>query len=360
MKKLSKEALGWRHSRNSEIENYHQDWQIARVSIENKNNYQVIIPERGSFPAECTGRILYSAEDPSELPKTGDWVLVQVFEGEQKAYIMQRLSREKCISRNAAGSKTQEQLIAANVDIALIVQGLDQNYNLNRIIRTSVMVRDQGIADLVVLNKMDLVPQAQAYLDAVKAALPTTPCLAISVGQNQGIEQVKSAIPEGTTAVLIGSSGVGKSSLMNRLLEEELLSTGSVRDNDAKGRHTTTRREMHQIPNGGLIIDNPGMRELQLWSAESGIERSLEQIPEIAKACKFKDCSHQSEPGCAVLKALEEHQISPEVYTNFLKLRAEEEYHRSRVDQKSYLEKKADDKRLHKHIRAINRNRDKP
>lgn len=360
MNKLSKEALGWDVWWEEERKNYPSDWQIARVSIENKNNYQVLIPEQGYFSAECTGRLLYLAQESAELPKTGDWVLVQVFEEEQKALILQVLPRKRSISRNAAGQKTEQQVIAANIDLALVVQGLDQNFNINRLLRNAVMVQDQGIEAIVVLNKADLVEQPQGYIEQVKSALAELNCIAISALSDPNLDQVRNLIPFGKTAVLIGSSGVGKSSLLNRLLGKEQMEIGAVRAADARGRHTTTRREMHLLPEGGLIIDNPGMREFQLWSGEEGIKSTFDRISALAQRCRFKDCQHHEEPGCAVVEALENEEISATEYENYLKLQAEEEYHRSRVDQKAYLEKKADDKRLHKQIRKINKNRFKP
>lgn len=357
MKIYTKEDLGWNSFLENQLSNFPDSFLPARVAIENRNNYLLQLPGMGEVPAECTGKILFNAIDKADLPKTGDWVLVQYFEDENKALIMERLDRRNTLSRKAAGTVTEEQVIAAHVDKVLIVQGLDDNFNLNRLIRTVVLVREAGISPVIVLNKVDLIDNAHAKTDHVRKHLSDVEVLTLSALNNTGMKDLKNLIAPGETFVLMGSSGVGKSTLVNRLIGAERVLTGEVREGDSKGRHTTTRREMHVLPEGGILIDTPGTRELQLMSAKESLEEVFDQITALAGDCRYKDCTHVVEAGCAVLEALEDGEISEVAYNNYLKLRTEDAYMEAKTDQKAYLEKKAADKRLHKQIRSVYKER---
>lgn len=359
MKNYTEEELGWNSFLENQLSAYPESFVAGRISSENKNNYRLLLPGVGEVTAECTGKLLFKAVDKSELPKVGDWVLVQYFEDESKALIMELLERRNMLSRKVAGQVTEAQVMATHVDKALIVQGLDDNFNVNRLIRTVVLVRECGITPLIILNKVDLADDPQARLAAVRAHLGNVKVTLVSALNNQGTDLVDAEINAGETLVLIGSSGAGKSTLLNRLLGEQAAATGAVRAGDAKGRHTTTRREMHILPNGGILIDTPGTRELQLLSATDSLSETFDQISDLAYDCRYKDCTHTVEAGCAVLSGLDAGEISEVAYENYLKLRSEDAYMEARTDQKAYLEKKAQDKKLHKQIRSIYKSRKK-
>ena len=353
----AEEDLGWNSYLEQQLDSFPQGLQKGRIAAENKTNYKLLLPGIGEVSAECTGKLLYNAESKADLPKVGDWVLVQYFEDEQKALILELFERQKVLSRKVAGELTEEQVMAAHVDKVLIVQGLDQNFNINRLLRSVVLVREAGITPVIILNKADLVADASAKVDEVQQHVSNVQVMAMSAIQNQGIEQLTALMSAGETFVLLGSSGVGKSTLLNQLIGAEAMATGTTRTADDKGRHTTTRREMHLLPNGAILIDTPGTRELQLMSGAEGIAGTFDQIGQLAEECRFKDCSHTSEVGCAVLEALADGSLSEVEYENYLKLRSEDAYMESRSSQKAYLEKKAEQKRLHKEIRSVYKSR---
>lgn len=359
MKNYTEEELGWNSFLQNQLSDFPEAFTAGRISAENKNNYHLLLPGIGEVTAECTGKLIFNATNKSELPKVGDWVMVQYFEDEDKALIMELLERRNTLSRKVAGQVTEAQVMATHVDKALIVQGLDDNYNVNRLIRAVVLVRECGITPLIVLNKADLADDLQALLAPVKEQLGDVKTIVVSALNNEGVELLEDEINAGETLVLIGSSGAGKSTLLNRLLGEHTMATGSVRAGDAKGRHTTTRREMHILPNGGIIIDTPGTRELQLLSAKGALGATFGEISELSAACRYKDCTHTVEAGCAVLEALDAGEISEVTYENYLKLRNEDAYMEAKTDQKARLEKKAQDKRLHKEIRSVFKTRKK-
>lgn len=357
MKNYTEEELGWNSFLENQLSAFPSAFIAGRISSENKNNYQLLLPGVGEVMAECTGKLLFNALDKSELPKVGDWVLVQYFEGEHKALIMELLDRQNVLSRKVAGQVTEAQVMASHVDKALIVQGLDDNFNVNRLIRSVVLVRECGIMPLIVLNKADLTDDQDERLAVLKKQLGDVKVMAMSALNNEGVELLEEEISAGETIVLMGSSGVGKSTLLNRLLGEERLDTGAVRSKDAKGRHTTTRREMHILPNGGILIDTPGTRELQLLSAKDALQETFGEISELSAECRYKDCTHTVEAGCAVLEALDAGDIPEVAYNNYLKLRNEDAFMEAKTDQKARLQKKAEDKKLHKEIRRVYKKR---
>ncbi len=357
MKNYTEEELGWNSFLENQLSAFPSAFIAGRISSENKNNYQLLLPGVGEVMAECTGKLLFNALDKSELPKVGDWVLVQYFEGEHKALIMELLDRQNVLSRKVAGQVTEAQVMASHVDKALIVQGLDDNFNVNRLIRSVVLVRECGIMPLIVLNKADLADDLEARLAVLKQQLGDVKVMAMSALNNEGVELLEEEISAGETVVLMGSSGVGKSTLLNRLLGEERLDTGAVRSKDAKGRHTTTRREMHILLNGGILIDTPGTRELQLLSAKDALQETFGEISELSAECRYKDCTHTVEAGCAVLEALDAGDIPEVAYNNYLKLRNEDAFMEAKTDQKARLQKKAEDKKLYKEIRRVYKKR---
>lgn len=324
----------------------------ARVTIENRERYQ-IATEMGECPAEVTGKFIFSTDSSADFPKVGDWVAVTLFESEQKAIIHEVLPRKTKFSRKVAGRTFEEQVIAANLDVIFIVQSLDENYNLRRLERYLVMVHENRILPVVVLNKTDLCPEFEERSAAVRNLMPDLEILSVSAKTNFGIEALKSIIKEGLTFAFIGSSGVGKSSIINRLVGEEVLKTAEVREADSRGRHTTTRRQLIVLPDGGCLIDTPGMRELQLWHAEEGMDEAFADIERLSAHCHFSDCTHTTEIKCAVLAAVASGELPEGRYQNYLKMRKELAHLESTISKESFLERKRKDKILHREINRI-------
>ncbi|MDY7233194.1 ribosome small subunit-dependent GTPase A [Hyalangium rubrum] len=277
--------------------------------------------------ARPTGRLLHHALSAEALPTIGDWVALMVPSGEGEALLHEVLPRQSVLMRREAGSEREGQVIAANLDVVFLVAGLDGNFNPRRIERALTVAWNSGAAPVVVLSKADLQPEVSERVEEVEALAPGVPVLALSARTGEGLEALKAELPAGKTGVLLGSSGVGKSTLVNQLLGAERLATQEVRPEDDKGRHTTTHRELFVLPHGGLLIDGPGMRELGLWGDEEGLEHAFSDVVELAEGCRFRDCGHQREPGCAVRGAVEAGALTPERLESFDKLRREQAYH---------------------------------
>jgi ribosome biogenesis GTPase len=275
--------------------------------------------------ARPAGRLLHHAQGAEALPTIGDWVALQRPPGEGEALLHAVLPRHSVLMRREAGSEHEGQLIAANLEVVFLVTGLDGNFNPRRIERALTVAWNSGAAPVVVLTKADLHEDVSAVLLEVESLAPGVPVLALSALQGTGLEELRAQLPAGKTGALLGSSGVGKSTLVNRLLGEALLATQAVREEDSRGRHTTTHRELFLLPHGGLLIDGPGMRELGLWGGEEeGLEQAFSDILELAGGCRFSDCTHRREPGCAVRAALESGGLSEERLQSFEKLLREQ------------------------------------
>jgi ribosome biogenesis GTPase len=260
------------------------------------------------------------------MPVAGDWVAARLV-GPAQALVEAVLPRHTCFSRRAPGNREQEQPLAANIDLVFLVCALDGDFNPRRLERYLTLAQESGAHPVVVLSKADLCDELAGRLREAAAVARDTPVVAASTESERGMDGLGEFLAPGRTVALLGSSGVGKSSIVNRLLGEERLRTGDVRASDSKGRHTTTHRELIPLPVGGALIDTPGLRELQLWAGAESVEQTFDEIAAAGAGCRFRDCSHHGEPGCAVRRALDAGAIAPERWASYRKLRAEAEWH---------------------------------
>jgi ribosome biogenesis GTPase / thiamine phosphate phosphatase len=327
--------------------------ELARISAVHREQYR-LYTSTGERRAEAIGALIYRAKSPSDLPAVGDWVAVQTL-GLEDAMVHAILPRHTVFSRRAPGEREEEQVIAANVDLILIVCGLDHDFNLRRIERYLAAAQQSGADSAVILNKSDLCHDPDQVVALTTQAANGAPVIQISALSGTGIREIRDLIPHGITAALTGSSGVGKSTLMNRLLGENRQQVNDVRESDSRGRHTTTHRELIPLPGGGCLIDSPGMRELQLWAGEDTVGSAFEDILQLKERCRFRDCTHQVEKGCEVLKAVEDGRIHRERWQNYLKLAAEGRWHERKTDIHAALEQKRQWKAIHKAMRGKNR-----
>lgn len=308
------------------------EWTVGRITLQEKGLYQ-LVTGLGEKWAEVSGKYRYNADVVSDYPAVGDFVMVDWNGDGGNAVIHQLLPRKSCITRKAAGDAHQEQVVAANVDTIFLCMSLNNDFNLRRLERYLAIAWDSGATPVVVLTKADLCDNLPARVKEVSDIAIGVDVLVTSSVEDDGVRQVLPYIREGRTVAFIGSSGVGKSTLINRLLGENRLDTNGLR-NDDKGRHTTTHRELILLPQGGMVIDTPGMRELGMWDSDSGIDQTFGEIEELAACCKFHDCSHQREPGCAIQRALRDGTLSEERWNSYLKLKSEAAY---AEDSQSYL-----------------------
>lgn len=347
----------------------------ARVSAQHRDRYELHLPDLtpSSAPplycsAELAGRLRHqidtaAAASPGELPgaffpAVGDWVVALPYPNEPRATIHAVLPRRTAFARKTAGGSPFEQIVAANVDTALLVSGLDDNFNPRRIERYLSLTYESGAVPVIVLNKADLLPTAAARESARReaaAVAPGVPVVLIAATQNDGLNELRDYLPAGETAVLLGSSGVGKSTVVNALAGHDLLATGAVSAHQSLGRHTTTHRQLVELPHGALIIDTPGMRELQLWGDSSMLARSFEQVEDLFLHCRFTDCSHHTEPGCAVLAALESGELDPGRWQSYLKQQRELQFLERKTSKAATSNAKQRWKAIHKAHRAATR-----
>lgn len=327
---MNKEILGWNDSLARQFEELREsdDFFPGRISVEYQELYRVQT-EKGELIAEVIGKLRYTRR----FPAVGDWVVLGLA-GEDRAIIYDILPRRSKISRKVTGEKTEEQVIAANIDTAFIVTSLNEDFSIPRIERYLTIVQEHGVEPVVLLSKADLCDEAEEYKTEVEGKLNDVPVHLLSSVTGQGLDAVKQYLQLGRTITLLGSSGVGKSTLINQLAETEILATKEIRANE-KGRHTTTNRQLIVLEDGGLIIDNPGMREIQLWNGDQGFSQTFPEITELATQCKFNDCQHESEPECAVQAAIASGELAAERLTNYRKMQRELEYLKLKQHRKS-------------------------
>lgn len=324
----------------------------GRISAEHRESYKLFTTQ-GEIAAIVSGRFRNDAHSREDFPAVGDWVLFEYYDGQTKALIHKVLPRKSKFSRKVAGKETQEQVIASNVDFAFIVCALNYDFNLRRIERYLSMVWQSGAMPVVILTKTDLCDDAEVKKAEVQNIAFGVDVHAISNISSDGIKMLHKYFEGNKTVVLLGSSGVGKSSLINNLAQGTVMKVGELRSNMDKGRHTTTHKQMIILPEGGLIIDTPGVRELQLWDAQEGIQHTFNDIEEFAQHCKFADCTHADEPGCAVKQAVQEGNLDSARFENYLKVQKEQAYLIKRQTQSSAKMEKDKWKSIHKQVKAL-------
>lgn len=290
--------------------------------VSQHSDYTVVTAE-GAVRCIPAGRLKFHAGTARELPVIGDWVAVRIEKNQATSFITQVLPRKSSLVRKVPGDPTQAQAIAANIDIAFLVSGLDLEFNPARIERYIVFARESGAEPVIVLNKSDLCTALEEARSIVKEIAGDIPVVVTSTKQESGVAGLRRYLGIGITGALLGSSGVGKSSILNSLLGEDRMRVQETFDDSSEGRHTTTHRELVLLPNGGMVIDTPGLRELQLWGDGTGVEDSFDDIAVIALQCKFSNCSHETEPGCAVRQALDNGTLGPDRFGSYLKMKEE-------------------------------------
>ena len=330
---------------NDKFEEYRKDLKlnetdIGRIIAEHKERYIVKVPE-GEYEAEITGNMRFTARSREDFPAVGDWVSLTIYDSDL-AIIHTILPRFSIIKRQAAGQSGEIQVIAANVDYAFLVQAADRDFNVNRLERYLTLCYSSGVSPIIVLSKTDLIdePGISEILESIKLRIQNVPVLAISNATQNGYEIVQKTIEKGKTYCLLGSSGVGKSTLMNNLSGRSVMRTDSISESTHKGRHITSHRELIILENGGILIDNPGMREVGITDSKGGLETAFDKIFTLSQNCRFKDCTHTSETGCLVREAVEKGEIDKSSYDNYLKLEREKAHFESSVAEKRKKDKK--------------------
>jgi ribosome biogenesis GTPase len=328
----------------------------GRVALEHNHVYRVIT-ESGERLAEATGRMKHLAEGRHELPAVGDWVALRIEEAGDRALIKAVLPRLGKFSRKSAGEWTDEQVVAANINTVFLVSGLDGDFNPRRIERYLLLAQQSQARPVIILNKADLADDVAEAVAMIGDMANGIPVLAISAADGRGFEALQPYLGVGQTVALLGSSGAGKSSIVNRLVGEAVLPTRSVRESDSRGRHASVHRQLIALPTGGLVIDTPGMRELQLWGTEHGMAETFDDVAVIGERCRFRDCRHLKEPGCAVKGAVTDGTLDALRYDSFVKLQDERAALERRLDERALLEQKRASKVMGKALKSMQKDR---
>jgi len=336
--------------RNYILENGLSDFEIGRVIAEHKERY-IVKTEKNEIEAEITGNLRFTAESREDFPAVGDWVAMINY-NDELGIIHKILPRSSVIKRKAVGNFGDIQIIATNIDYAFIVQAIDRDYNVNRLERYLTICYSARVLPIIVFSKIDLIEETNLteIIETTKARISDVPVLAISNETKQGYEELIAIIEKAKTYCLLGSSGVGKSSLINNLLGKSIMQTGSISQSTSKGKHVTSHRELVILDNGGCLIDNPGMREVGIADTSNGLERTFDKIMEYAENCRFSDCTHTHEKGCAVIEAVSNRLIDENTYKNFLKMEKEKQHFET-----SQIERKKREKEFGKIVKDYNK-----
>ncbi|MCC7356007.1 MAG: ribosome small subunit-dependent GTPase A [Candidatus Doudnabacteria bacterium] len=347
---------GWKHYISKQKDSYDEN-RVGRVITEHKQGV-ILITNEGELVGVVPRKFIYKT-DEFQRPKAGDWVVFDKLPQEQKAVITQVLPRLTTLARKEVGKKIQTQVIATNIDVVFVVMGLDEDYNVSRVERYLLLVKDSGARAVIILNKSDKATDLEQQLDKIKAIANETPIISIEATNQNEIEKITKYIKPGETLVFVGSSGVGKSTLINNLIGFKRQHTQEVREKDDKGKHTTTRRELILLANGAVLIDTPGMRELGTVASEESLSANFADIESLALKCQFRDCDHEKSDGCAILQAIKNKKISRKHYEQFLKLRKEvnriEAFDDTRKQQNLKLRAKKQSKTIKKILQNKNR-----
>jgi ribosome biogenesis GTPase len=355
---VSLSVLGWTPEREKEFASLRSIGVApGRVVLEHNHVYRVLTSD-GEVLAETAGRVKHRAQGRHELPVVGDWVAVRVDRSGSRSQIKEVLPRRSSFSRKAAGRETEQQVVAANIDTVFLVCGLDKPVNHRAIERYLVVIRASGASAVVVLNKADLADDVDDAIEEAREAAGDTPIVATSTRTGLGLDRLEGWVGAGQTVALLGPSGAGKSSLVNRLVGRELLPTGEVRPWDARGRHTSVHRQLVIREQGGLIIDTPGMRELQLWETDS-LGDTFGDVTALAAGCRFRDCRHEQEPGCAVKRAVEAGDLHADRLESFLKLQREQVDIERKREERALLDEKRHGRTQAKGLRALYKDRER-
>ncbi len=326
---------------------------VARIVSVHKDSYTLTKGGAEIF-AELSGNLLYSTESASDLPTTGDWVYADFYDNDTHAIIYGVFPRKTLLKRKAAGKLVDFQLIAANIDVAFIMQSLNDNLNLRRLERYLVMVNESGIEPFILLSKCDLIPKEEVseIKQKILGIAPQTTVMEFSNLNRENIDSIITLLKSRSSYCLIGSSGVGKTTLLNSIIGTDQFETQPVSKIQSKGRHTTTSRQLVRLESGAMIIDTPGMRELANISVDDGLDETFSEILELSQSCKFNNCSHTNEKGCAILAAIKAGDLSEQRYNNYLKMKKESDF-----NQMSYIEKRKKDKGLAKLVKSAIKNK---
>jgi len=336
------------------IENNLNSFEIGRIIAEHKERY-IVKTTQGEFEAEITGNMRFTAKSREDFPAVGDWVALTTYESDF-AIIHKILPRFSIIKRQAVGQFGEIQIIATNIDYAFLVQAVDRDFNINRLERYLTICNSSKVSPIIVLSKIDLINEHRIseILENIKVRIKNVPIIAISNESQDGYDMINTTIEKGKTYCMLGSSGVGKSTLLNNLSGKTIMQTDTISHSTNKGRHVTSHRELIILENGGILVDNPGMREVGIVDSTSGLEITFDMIVILSQNCKFKDCTHTNEIGCSVLEAVEKGEIDKASYENYLKMEREKAHFESTV-----LEKRRKDKEFGKIVKNYKKDMNK-
>ncbi|MBP8082137.1 MAG: ribosome small subunit-dependent GTPase A [Spirochaetes bacterium] len=349
------ESLGWKAANDIDFEEFRKQGLIpARIIKEARHIYEADAGN-GAVQAQVSGRFIFESDSRADYPTIGDWVACR--DGGGILIIEELLPRKSRFSRKEAGVLTEEQIIAANIDYLCIVCGLDggRNFSLRGIERYLSMAREGGASPVIVLNKCDIAEDRAKAVSEARNIAGDAQVFAVSALTGEGVDELLNKFDPFSTIAFSGPSGVGKSALINSLLGSGYMRTGTQREDDLRGRHTTTHKELVVLRNGVMLIDTPGLRELQLWGGQESLDTSFSEIAKAALNCRFSDCSHQGEPGCAVVKLVESGAMTEARYKNYLDMKSELAYLESRLSEKGHLDRKKKEKDLSRIVKLYAR-----